>query len=437
MANENPMTELPDGSGCFTATILSHEEAMKLSLKEWPLNHRISSELYHAVFEAIGEASMCWNPPPSNEVFDSNKASDVGVRLCFKIADELERRTTLQPSSVPPANCVRPFLVFDVESVGLHGEGFAVGYVVKLATGSIVAEGVFACPMMEADGSDDDRLWVSNNVPLIPANCARPIDVRSQFWALWLEWKARGAVLVADCCWPVEARFLAQCIDDDPHARNWDGPYPLHDLASMLLTVGRDPLATSERQPDELPAHHPLNDARQSARLLIDLLMMMADVGPSAEFMPSDPIIKEPAAVQLEQQQIAAALNAQRLGPQPGFHEDPHGMYVHSPGNGPGILEIGENECGQIVMNLPRDMTGHIVFSPAEARNLGEILIRRADNPEREYDPDGIGAAAREERPELYEVEPGSPSRPIPPPTNPPPPSAGHRDPVVPERVSE
>ena len=87
-----PMTQLPDGSGCFTATIMSHDEAMALPLKERPLNHRISSEMYHAVFEAIGEASMCWNPRPSSEVFASEQASDVAVRLCFKIAEELEKQ---------------------------------------------------------------------------------------------------------------------------------------------------------------------------------------------------------------------------------------------------------------------------------------------------------------------------------------------------------
>lgn len=86
-----PMTELPDGSGCFTATIMSHDEAMTLPLKDRPLNHRISGEMYHAVFEAIGEASTCWNPRPSGEVFSSEEAADVAVRLCFKIAKETDR----------------------------------------------------------------------------------------------------------------------------------------------------------------------------------------------------------------------------------------------------------------------------------------------------------------------------------------------------------
>lgn len=78
---------------------MSEEEAMALPLSERPLNYRISSEMYHAVFEAIGEASMCWNPIPSGEVFSSEKASDVAVRLCFKIAEELEKSNTVTNST--------------------------------------------------------------------------------------------------------------------------------------------------------------------------------------------------------------------------------------------------------------------------------------------------------------------------------------------------
>lgn len=39
------------------------------------------SELKTKVFEAIGAASMCWEPLPSNQVFESDKAK--------KIADDL------------------------------------------------------------------------------------------------------------------------------------------------------------------------------------------------------------------------------------------------------------------------------------------------------------------------------------------------------------
>ena len=84
------ITKLPDGSAFFTATVMSKEEAMNLPLKERPLCFRISSEMYHAVFESIGAASMCWKPRPGKEVFSPEEASQIAVDLCFKIAEELE-----------------------------------------------------------------------------------------------------------------------------------------------------------------------------------------------------------------------------------------------------------------------------------------------------------------------------------------------------------
>jgi hypothetical protein len=92
---ELPPTELPDGSGCFTATILSEDEAMALPRSKRPLNYRITSDLYHAIFEAVGTASMCWNPRPGDMVFDSTEAEKVAVNLCLKTAkamDELADR---------------------------------------------------------------------------------------------------------------------------------------------------------------------------------------------------------------------------------------------------------------------------------------------------------------------------------------------------------
>lgn len=89
--NESPITKLPDGSGCFTATILSNEEIAALPIKKRPISARISSKMYHDIFEKIGSATMAWSPRPTG-VFNSEEASQVAVELCFTIADELENR---------------------------------------------------------------------------------------------------------------------------------------------------------------------------------------------------------------------------------------------------------------------------------------------------------------------------------------------------------
>jgi len=73
---------------------------MALPISKRPLNYRISPEIYQAVFESIGAASMCWNPRPSHEVFDSEGAAQIATNLCLKIADEVERVKPAEVSSV-------------------------------------------------------------------------------------------------------------------------------------------------------------------------------------------------------------------------------------------------------------------------------------------------------------------------------------------------
>jgi hypothetical protein len=55
---------------------------------------------------------------------------------------------------------------------------------------------------------------------------------------------------------------------------------------------------------------------------------------------------------------------------------------IRGPNNGPGVLEVGLNEKKEVVINLPKDMTGHIVFSIAEARVLALVLLRTANEGE-------------------------------------------------------
>lgn len=179
-------------------------------------------------------------------------------------------------------------LVFDVESVGLYGEGFAVAWVVLLSGGR-VSEGWAYCDVSAARGSEDGRKWVKGNVQLTqpesfpaPLKCVKPRAVRDVFWGIWQQEKAQGASLWADVAWPVEARFLIECVEDvrlTPHGpvpgvsrREQEGPYPLLDISTALVIAGDAVSWDDERRPDELPEHHPLADARYSARLLTSLI---------------------------------------------------------------------------------------------------------------------------------------------------------------------
>jgi hypothetical protein len=39
------------------------------------------------IYQVIGEASMCWNPKPRHQVFDSSKALEIGIETCSKLND--------------------------------------------------------------------------------------------------------------------------------------------------------------------------------------------------------------------------------------------------------------------------------------------------------------------------------------------------------------
>ena len=171
------------------------------------------------------------------------------------------------------------FMVFDVESVGLHGEGFAVGWVVVNRAGELQHEDCLSCDPAQCSGTDEGRDWVSANVPELARSSPTKQHLRNAFWHSWRFWADKGAVLVADCAWPVETNFLSACVRLNHPERQWGGPFPLHDLASLMLAIGLDPLATNEREADELPAHNPLNDARHSARMLVRALRQLPDPG--------------------------------------------------------------------------------------------------------------------------------------------------------------
>lgn len=131
-----------------------------------------------------------------------------------------------------------------------------------------------------AEGLQADRDWVSRNVPVMEITHRDTYGLRLAFWQAWEKAKAAGAEMAAECLWPVEARFLRDCITGDAQ-RLPDAPYPCHEIASVMLAAGMDPMATYEREESEKPAHSPLADARQSARLLATALRRLTSAAVS------------------------------------------------------------------------------------------------------------------------------------------------------------
>lgn len=165
------------------------------------------------------------------------------------------------------------YMVFDVESVGLYGVAYAVGWVVVNAQGQELDCGAVHTPYENLPGTPDAFKWLEANTKPLESFCVETSrKVRDVFWDAWMRWKVQGAILVADCPFPVESKFLTACVDDVPEEREWLGPYPLLDVASCRMTAGLNPLGSEERLAGELPVHDPLADARQSARLFLEAL---------------------------------------------------------------------------------------------------------------------------------------------------------------------
>lgn len=179
------------------------------------------------------------------------------------------------------------FFVIDVEAVGLYGEGFAVGGgLYSLDEREKKQEFLFHCSPAAAMGTPADRLWVHKNIPILgTATNGTPKLVREAFMAQWLDTERLGVLMFADCGYPVETTFVRQAMRDyldnaEPEVREEYGlnvgPYPLHEIATLTMAAGMNPLATEDRLSDELPIHNPLCDARQSWRLLRQAILKLS-----------------------------------------------------------------------------------------------------------------------------------------------------------------
>lgn len=161
-------------------------------------------------------------------------------------------------------------LSFDVESNGLHGAAFAVAGLLMGSDGQILDQIVARCPII---GPVD--AWVSENV-LGPMESIRTTHddapaMRTDFWEWYVGVKAKADIIVAANPYPVEARFLIDCQNDDMSERSFDHPFPYYDLSSMLYTLGYK--TPTERRAFVKKAvrdftgdpHNPLWDAKATA----------------------------------------------------------------------------------------------------------------------------------------------------------------------------
>jgi len=160
-------------------------------------------------------------------------------------------------------------LSLDAEPNGLLGQPFAIGAVKTSTPDAGIQVYCGRCPI---DGPVDP--WVAENVlpglADVPETAGSYPDLLADF-ARWYDRHSPGAIVIAHVAWPVEAGLLRDMITvlgRDP----FSGPFPLHEVASLLLAAGADPASVDGYNAAHgldlgeafggLGPHHPLYDAR-------------------------------------------------------------------------------------------------------------------------------------------------------------------------------
>lgn len=163
----------------------------------------------------------------------------------------------------------------DAECNGLAGRAFAVGMTLSDRTGELHSA-VYRCPIGDITVDPWVEKYVLPALVDLPENCPGGYPQMLAEIGLTVDaWGGRDTMMAAHVAWPVEARLL---LDVYSGQRVWNGPYPLVDVASVLLARGHDPLSVDDYlSGHDIPApegspHHPLYDAQAAERCLRHLL---------------------------------------------------------------------------------------------------------------------------------------------------------------------
>jgi len=161
----------------------------------------------------------------------------------------------------------------DCETNGLYGDCFAVGVIILSPEGLIIDK--FSGISQVEEVTND---WVKENV--LPELSGLKIfstrkQMRDAFWEFWIKHK-ESCICISDIGAPVESGFFKQCVLDDLDNRQWNAPYPLHEVATLLFAKGIDPdinrIEYSGINTETIKQHNPVDDAYVSGLCWIKAL---------------------------------------------------------------------------------------------------------------------------------------------------------------------
>lgn len=160
----------------------------------------------------------------------------------------------------------------DCEANGLHGTIFAAAATVY-DNGKPVDQWEERCPIY-----GDVDPWVAENVLPAIADMPQTVAYYDQICSSWRTFYEantfHGTLVIAHVPWPIEARFLWDAHRTKPRS----GPFPLIDVASVLLAHGHDPAYVDSflvERGAPLPSgspHHPLYDCQAAAQAYFELV---------------------------------------------------------------------------------------------------------------------------------------------------------------------
>jgi hypothetical protein len=164
---------------------------------------------------------------------------------------------------------------FDAETNGLWGQAFAIAALVYDEQGNEIARFIGRCPI-----EGEINSWVAENVLPMMQDISVSHDsyeeLLKSFSEFYLANKTDASIIVHMGV-PVESSLFK-----DAHSRgyigDWDGPYPLVDLAGNLQQVGEDPtscdgyVAKYGLEVAEGNTHNPLYDSEVAVKVFMHLL---------------------------------------------------------------------------------------------------------------------------------------------------------------------
>ncbi len=152
----------------------------------------------------------------------------------------------------------------DAETNGLYGSVFAIAAIVR-EDGREISRFLGRC-----HDSLVTNQWVKDNVlpqlQDIAVTHQSSEELEEAFWDFWMSHRD-GAIAIAHCGYPVETGLFRRCVKRD-ESREFMGPFPLHDVGTILLSLNEEPRSVdgyNEKHGVVIPfqgsPHNPVYDA--------------------------------------------------------------------------------------------------------------------------------------------------------------------------------